>query len=432
MADRMIVWSLNPAMGKDGACQYYRIHIPLLNLQRMGYIYFYEAGNDNTDADRTAMIHSDIVHLYSIQGAPVLHQVKVLNDIKPKSDGRQMRFPPISIYDADDNTDFVHPMNYTYAGLGVRSYPDARLLRPGENLEWEGPDGKRYPFWQDGITKKEGVIFDIARNLFEMKTRHELIRICAGATVTTPALAGYFREVIGQPNVHVYPNTVDLRDYENFDVQRADDKIRIFWQGSESHWIDWYRLGDALDEISQKYRDKIKWVIYGKWFDWVHGLIPDDMIEHRDWDNHNAYKLRRGLLNIDINLCPLADNAFNRCKSAIKWYEASIWKNPEATLAANVEPYREIQDGKTGMLYSTSEEFVSKLSSLIDNAELRKTIADGAKKWVLANRVPEKTLPAVYDFYDELKMKQRSELAPRVKPGTNAEIKRLAAQQFGG
>lgn len=412
---RLYLWAMNPAR-ESGACQEYRIKIPMRELDKIGYTFGYEAVGDNPRMDVQAQLSSDICQFYSASGENYLHRVKTLKDIKPGmlADGGH-KYPPICIYDVDDNADFVHPFNETFMQLGVRHYPSGKLLTPGLTLEQEEQDGRRTTLAEDLVTHNSaGITFDIARNLHEMKIRHELIRQCHGATVSTPALASYFKEVIGQKNVYVFPNTIVPTDYEYFDVRReSKTSVRILWQGSPSHYVDWFPLRAAIREITEKY-PQVKWVIYGWRFDWVHGLIPDDRIEFCRWTPYQAYKLRRGLLNIDINLCPLADNPFNRCKSAIKFYEGSIWKHPEATIAADVETYREIQDGKTGLLYKSPAELVQKIGVLIENAELRQSLGAAAKKWVLANRTPEHTIPGLRDFFDDTRATQMATLTPRI------------------
>jgi hypothetical protein len=131
-------------------------------------------------------------------------------------------------------------------------------------------------------------------------------------------------------------------------------------------------------------------------------------------------------MNIDINLCPLANNVFNACKSAIKWYEGSVWRKPEPTLAQNTGPYREIQDGKTGLLFNTPAEFVEKLSLLIEDVALRARLAAGAREWVMENRTPKATIPGLFDFYAETRARQRRELgAPVIHRPTFEQIKKV-------
>jgi glycosyltransferase involved in cell wall biosynthesis len=176
-----------------------------------------------------------------------------------------------------------------------------------------------------------------------------------------------------------------------------------------SHYPDWYPLRYAVKAVVDKY-PHVKFVIWGTKFDWITTVIPENQLEYHEWTDYAAYKMKRSIMDCDINLAPLVDAPFNWCKSGIKFYEASIGPRPEATLAANVQPYSlEIEDGKTGLLYNSPEEFAQKLGLLIENATLRKNLAAGAKKWVEANRTPDATIPGLAEFYEELRRQRRME-----------------------
>jgi glycosyltransferase involved in cell wall biosynthesis len=371
-----------------------------------------------------ALMYSDIMHQYSVSGEDALHRWQALKSKRPTYREDTLLVPPAIIYDADDNADFVHPFNVSFAFMGVRGYPDAHFLKPGEILVYEDAEGNPKELWEDKVTPHEDVYFDIERNLYEMQIRGKLIKEAHGCTAASSALCRYFKEVYGQSNVYHFPNTIVPQHFEHYEVVRKSTNVRILWQGGNSHYIDWFPLRNALIEIVEKYRDKVTFVIYGQQFPWVTGIIPENMIEYHPWTPYSAYKLKRGLLNIDINLCPLVDNVFNRCKSAIKWYEASVWDKPEATLAQKTEPYHEIEHGKTGLLFSTSEEFVEMLSGLIDNPTLRASLGAGAKEWVLANRTPDATIPGLFEFYTETRARQKRDLGvTAVKTFSTADLK---------
>ena len=170
--------------------------------------------------------------------------------------------------------------------------------------------------------------------------------------------------------------------------------------------VDWYPLRDAVREVCLKY-PQVKFLIWGAAYKWIHDNIPEDQIELHDWVPYEAYRPMRILMDADINICPLADNEFNRSKSAIKWYEGLMGERPEPCLAGNAGPYREeIQDGETGLLYSTPEEFVQKLSILIENIELRERLGQAARDWVLANRHVNVTVPKLFEYYQELRARK--------------------------
>lgn len=425
MASNFFVWTTN--FGTRSACSYYRIEVPMTQLDKFGLAAIYEDKGLGTKESSIARMYSDIAHFYALGGESPLRQMRRLRETPAGARAGHELYPPALIYDIDDNNDFVHPFNTSFAHMGVRGYPDARLLTPGEGLEITDPDGKPIAGWVDGVTKYEQIVFDVSRNLYQMKVRHEIIRACHGVTVPSPVLARYMKKVIGHNDVYVFPNTIVPEHYEKVRAVRENpDEIRILWQGGMSHWIDWYPLRDCLKTIAQKYPN-VKFVIFGEWFKWIHEAIPDHMVEHHPWVQYDAYKLKRGLLNVDINLCVLANNVFNACKSGIKWYESVVGVEPEATLAAKTAPYSEIVDGETGLLYSTPEEFVTQLGCLIESASLRKRLAEGAKKWILANRTPEATIPGLFEFYQEIRARQKRDIgAPIIKRATIDEIKKIA------
>jgi len=431
VAANFFCWTLNA--GQQSACSWYRITVPMMEMAKQELVQVYE-DDQKGDAKKSdlALLHSDIGHFYALTGEDVLHRMRSLKRVKPGhragESGSVDIYPPALIWDCDDNTDFVHPFNQTFAHMGVRGYPDAHLLEPGDGLEMKREDGKLIGAWVDGVTEYNGVTFDVARNLHDMKVRHEIMRTVHGVTVSSPMLAKYARDVIGCKNVYVFPNTISPDHYDKIRAVRTDKRVRVLWQGGMSHLIDWWPLRDALRTICEKYKDQFTFVVYGEYIDWLMDVVPTSMIEYHPWDQYPAYRLRRGLLNCDINLCPLVNNVFNAGKSAIKFYEGSIFADaPEATLAQRGHVFNEIKDGETGLLFTTPDEFVQKLGLLIEDADLRKRLGHAAHKWVLDNRTPEKTISGLFDFYAETRAKQKRDLGrPIIQPATHEQIMKVA------
>lgn len=100
-----------------------------------------------------------------------------------------------------------------------------------------------------------------------------------------------------------------------------------------------------------------------KVFPWIH---PDNIPEH--------------LNCVDIGLLPLTENSyFNRSKSPTKLFEYMAMAKP--TICSRVgEAESIIIEGKTGLLASGKDEFISQMERLIHDAQLRKTIGISAKK----------------------------------------------------
>lgn len=391
---------------RTSGCRYYRCEVPLAGLNKLGLSNGHMDLRKDAGADRWAvMLSSDIVQFFAVGGKGFDSMMKTARKMKPGPDDKgEMIYPPSFVFDLDDNIDWVHPFNGTFVELGTRSY-DGTLLKPGDSLFTVFPNGEKVVIWEDGVTTNDGKRFDVLGNHARVKQLHETARKCDGVTVPSPALAKYYREVHKCEDVYVFPNSVIPEDYPEIELVPKKDEVRILWQGGGSHMVDWFPLRDAVREVCLKY-PQAKFVIWGTKYAWVHDNIPPAQLELHDWVQYEGYRIKRVTMNADINLCPLVDNEFNRGKSAIKWYEATMPFYPEATLASNVAPYSdEIVDGETGLLYNTPEEFVQKLGTLIENVELRKRLGHSARKWVWHNRSYRATVPGLFEFYKELRAK---------------------------
>jgi hypothetical protein len=129
----------------------------------------------------------------------------------------------------------------------------------------------------------------------------------------------------------------------------------------------------------------------------------------------------------------LQDHVFNRCRSAIKFYESAVLKKPVACLAQNTGAYKaEIQDGETGLLFNDPDEFESQLSLLIEDTVERKRLAANAKDWVAENRDARKLVPGWVAYWQELRETRKRE-QPHVSDAEwleiEAEAKAEAEQQ---
>jgi glycosyltransferase involved in cell wall biosynthesis len=228
--------------------------------------------------------------------------------------------------------------------------------------------------------------------------------------------------------IRVFPNLVRMDHYEQVDLQEDPFTVKILWQGGIAHYEDWYPLKDALGHISAKYPE-VHWVIWGAQFPWVKELIPAHRYTFKNWQPYHEFKLRLCMIGHDISLAPLSPNVFNNCRSAIKFYESSVLKKPAATLAQRTGPYRdEIRDGETGLLFSDPDEFVVKLSNLIEDAKFRKTLAANAKDWVSENREAMKKVPEMVGYWEQLREERKRE-QPRVSDERWDQIQKEAEEE---
>ena len=102
----------------------------------------------------------------------------------------------------------------------------------------------------------------------------------------------------------------------------------------------------------------------------------------------------------DIALLPLRDTEFNRAKSDLKFIEAA--GHGAAVLASPTVYEATVRDGETGLIYHSPKEFAEKLDLLIQRADLRRTLAENAYRYVAEHRLLEQHLDDYIAAYREL------------------------------
>jgi glycosyltransferase involved in cell wall biosynthesis len=389
----------------SSAISYYRIVVPFKTADDLGLAEHVIDDQDklSDDARLGKFLTSDI-HLYCLlTDKNIITRIRKFKSFEPKFHPFQKRMvkPPSVVYDADDDLEQIDIFNPRFCTLGTH-LPDGTPLHRGAKINVEvGEGGEHHPLWEDGKTYGDGDKCDWLHNRKRLELYKASIRMAHGASCTTPNLATIFRSY-GAQNVYVFPNSIRFRDYPEIKMEKNEKQVRVLWQGGWSHHRDWYPLRDSLARVSLKY-DFVKFIIWGQKYRWAHDAIPPTRSETVDWIPHDAYILKLSTLNHDINLCPIADNRFNRCKSDIKFLESSSIYRPAASLVSDVAAYQNCIDGQTALKFKTPEEFEEKLCTLIEDAKLRKTLAENAKQWVKENRDAEKTVPQLLEWYRSMR-----------------------------
>lgn len=193
---------------------------------------------------------------------------------------------------------------------------------------------------------------------------------------STEALAEVLRQ--HNPEVAVFPNAVsDLPDIGNYtDLQRM--KVMVAGINRESDWPPYI---DALNAVAATAEHRLHFEIVGD-----RRLFDELRTPHKrftplcDYDTYN--EILRGC---EIAFMPLADSAFNRCKSDLKFIEAAAHR--VVALASPVVYSESIRDGQTGIIFRDSAELYSRLLRLIANPEIARSIADEARAYVSGHRM---------------------------------------------
>ncbi len=408
-------------MRGKSAIRYYRAEAPFRALEEGGLAHtMLDDGTTNRDRMMQVMFSSNIIMRWRPMSREDYEGLKVVMDLEPHVANGTTMFPPLVVIDSDDAIDYVHPTNYVFNLLGVRNW-DGEFLKPGDKVTVK-INGEEKVMWEDKKHRGQAEeIFDIARNYRNIGFHYDACRKAAGVTVTTEALANHYREQLCKfcaanpddnscthpdvDNVYVYPNSVIPEDYPTLNLY-PHEGVRILWEGGASHIDSWAPIRQPVVDVLNN-NPQAKLVVFGAFADWMKTEIRPEQVEIHGWIDYSAYLLKHATLDADINLCPLVDQKFTQCKSAIRWYEGSLGPRPAASLAANVGPYKEIKNGETGLLYDTQQDFAEGLHALINDATMRKELAGAAQKWVIENRSAKVTAPGLKNFYMKLLSKQR-------------------------
>lgn len=329
---------------KNGVC-YWRSWLPHQQLQKSGLanVNFVELKQATAEDIAKAASKSDFIQavgLMDMQGIELIRRYQALG-LKVAVDYDDLHFN-------------CSPWNPKYRQFGTEEVQ----LTSGEWL------------WQDG---KDG--FDLKKNKFKFHTYTKVLEMADVITTTTLYTKEALAEVSGyKANIRVLPNAVDFNEWKPLDVRdKYSDTFRFGWCVSGSHGEDWLYFKDILLSFL-KNTPKAKFVCIGDtYLDIKQGLSEvASQIEWYPWSDlwEGHYQLRLPLLGLDCAIMPLADTEFNRCKSPLKWTEMTAFGWP--VIAQNMEPYSShIQNGQTGLLCKTKEEWLLALNQLYANCDLR-------------------------------------------------------------
>lgn len=338
----------------DGGCGFFRCNQPSNFLNRSGLAISKVVLNDPSPED---LLSADLV---------VMQEMGSMNAAKASSFMRAHNIPYIT--EVDDFIFHVSPRNT--AGYGA--WNPATL----------------YPF-----------------------RATEVIRKGVGMTVSTKALA---QELFPYSElIYVIPNYLDKDIWENPNVQKNDDKIRIGWCGGNAHADDLKMISKVLEKLVKEYAGKLLVETIGMTRKELVGVFPlkvqNDMCEkcgyegelhHYPGESLKDYPVVLASKGWDIAVAPVIDNAFGNCKSDIKIKEYAAVGY--ATVASRVKPYIDAEaSGAPIILATTFEEWYEALKKLIDDKAERLERSRKGKEWIQKYWIQD-NIPKTFDAYAQI------------------------------
>jgi glycosyltransferase involved in cell wall biosynthesis len=178
------------------------------------------------------------------------------------------------------------------------------------------------------------------------------------------------------PNVKVLPNMLpaDGWDYPQPRVQR-EDKVVLGWAGSTSHGGDFRVIDGVVQQLLDRY-PHVELVIAG-------GPPEQELAAHeriRYLEPTDIQHYPTLLEHFDVGLIPLADTAFNKSKSDLKFVEYGMLGIP--SVASKLEPYeRTVKNGENGFLATSPKDWLKYVTRFIEDVELRRTLGARAQEY---------------------------------------------------
>ncbi|MFC1675991.1 glycosyltransferase [Planctomycetota bacterium] len=174
-------------------------------------------------------------------------------------------------------------------------------------------------------------------------------------------------------NVKILPTGLDTDPYRIAEKAGSDGKVRLVWIGSKSTLKYLAELKPALELLGKRFDNVALRIICNEFFD-----LENMEVEKCQWALETQ---ARDLVDSDIGLAPLTDNRFTKGKCGFKALQYAA-----AGLAAVVSPVginaEYVVDSVTGFHAGNIEQWVEKISELIENVELRERMAGEAARRV--------------------------------------------------
>ncbi len=224
------------------------------------------------------------------------------------------------------------------------------------------------------------------------------VEVCTAST-------RYIADILKEKGKKVFlvPNKINRKEeqiaqeiVENTQEREGDDIRLGYFSGTMGHNRDFATITEALIQILEKY-PQVKLFLVGpletenRLNQFRDRIVQLPMVS-REKHYHN-------IAQVDINLAPLElGDAFCEAKSELKFFEAGIVAVPTVAVA-NRTFLEAITDGMDGFVARETDEWVEKLSRLIDDEDFRKRMGQKARETALKRyTITNADNPAYYAY----------------------------------
>ena len=185
-------------------------------------------------------------------------------------------------------------------------------------------------------------------------------------------LADYARPI--NPNVSIVPTTIDTDAYVRDATVERSPGVCIGWSGSLTTIQHFSLILPVFRRLKERYGGRVHFKLIGD------GNYRDEAlgIHGQTW---TAATEVRDLSAFDIGVMPLPDDDWARGKCGLKGLQYMALEIPTVMSPVGVNT-EIIEDGSNGFLADDEDEWVDKLSRLIESESLRRELGSASRKTV--------------------------------------------------
>jgi glycosyltransferase involved in cell wall biosynthesis len=176
-------------------------------------------------------------------------------------------------------------------------------------------------------------------------------------------------------NVKIIPTTIDTDIFKRSSEYVSNERICIGWSGSITTIKHFEKAISFLRKVRQKYGNKVYFKVMGD------ETYKNEELEIKGipWSSDSEVEV---IQHFDIGIMPLPDDEWVKGKCGLKGLSYMALEVPTVMSSVGVNP-EIINDGSNGFLAKKDDEWVDKLSQLIESFELRKKLGEEGRKTVV-------------------------------------------------
>jgi glycosyltransferase involved in cell wall biosynthesis len=175
--------------------------------------------------------------------------------------------------------------------------------------------------------------------------------------------------------VKIVPTTLDTTNHCPSPLKKQTNRICIGWSGSFSTIPHFEFALPILEKLKDKYGDRIYFKVIGD----ANYTYPRLDIQGIAWSLDTEIEALR---EFDIGIMPLPDDQWTKGKCGFKGLSFMSLGLPVILSDVGVNGDI-IEDGTNGFLANTTEEWIEKLSLLVENEQLRQDLGAAGRKTIL-------------------------------------------------